>query len=334
MKVSIQEKKNTVNQRESSVKSKYHLHGDSSVSTKRWYVCTAMVSPLSSRRWSGETLVLSMVIVLRHTDIQKPECSKSQPRCSLISTRKQLTGDQTLMHHMQNQPFSLLVSQISSSWVLWVSPSVWRRISSSQSPWGRPSTAICTKHKERESITAEDLMEFIKGPDFPTGGVVYNRADILSAYATGRGSVIMRGKAVIEETNAGRPVIIINELPYQKQRLQASSNKSLTSSLRKSWTVLPKSAMNQIKKVSVSSSSSSVTASLVRSWINSSSSQDSSHRLHTTWLRSRIVVSNQKKLFNLRKSRRIPRTPSRSDQASYCLRTPYRRRTSSHLRRP
>jgi len=71
------------------------------------------------------------------------------------------------------------------------------------------------KHKERESITVDDLMEFIKGPDFPTGGVIYNRADILSAYATGRGSIILRGKAVIEETAAGRPVIIINELPYQ-----------------------------------------------------------------------------------------------------------------------
>ncbi|MBP7806653.1 DNA gyrase subunit A [Candidatus Gracilibacteria bacterium] len=71
------------------------------------------------------------------------------------------------------------------------------------------------KHKDRESITVEHLMDFIKGPDFPTGGVIYNRADILSAYATGRGSIILRGKAVIEETAAGRPVIIINELPYQ-----------------------------------------------------------------------------------------------------------------------
>ena len=70
-------------------------------------------------------------------------------------------------------------------------------------------------HKDRESITVENLMDFIKGPDFPTGGVIYNRADILSAYATGRGSIILRGKAVIEETAAGRPVIIINELPYQ-----------------------------------------------------------------------------------------------------------------------
>lgn len=71
------------------------------------------------------------------------------------------------------------------------------------------------KHADRSGITVEDLMEFIKGPDFPTGGVVYNRADILSAYATGRGSIIVRGKAVIEETSSGRPVIIINELPYQ-----------------------------------------------------------------------------------------------------------------------
>lgn len=70
-------------------------------------------------------------------------------------------------------------------------------------------------HKDRESITVEHLMDFIKGPDFPTGGVIYNRADILSAYATGRGSIVLRGKAVIEETAAGRPVIIINELPYQ-----------------------------------------------------------------------------------------------------------------------
>jgi DNA gyrase subunit A len=88
-------------------------------------------------------------------------------------------------------------------------------------------------HKERETITVEDLMEFIKGPDFPTGGVVYNRADILSAYATGRGSVIMRGKAVIEETAAGRPVIIINELPYQTTP-SSIVEQVLTSSRRKS----------------------------------------------------------------------------------------------------
>ncbi|MDD3120555.1 MAG: DNA gyrase subunit A [Candidatus Gracilibacteria bacterium] len=64
-------------------------------------------------------------------------------------------------------------------------------------------------------ITIEDLMQFVKGPDFPTGGIIYNREDILRAYATGRGSVIMRGKAEITELKNGKSAIVITEVPYQ-----------------------------------------------------------------------------------------------------------------------
>lgn len=64
-------------------------------------------------------------------------------------------------------------------------------------------------------ITIEKLLEFIKGPDFPTGGIVYNRKDIHTAYATGRGSIIMRGRAEIDELKNGRKAIIITEIPYQ-----------------------------------------------------------------------------------------------------------------------
>lgn len=67
----------------------------------------------------------------------------------------------------------------------------------------------------RSNATAEDLMQFIKGPDFPTGASIYDHAEILSAYATGKGRVVMRAKAEIEETKTGRFDIIINELPYQ-----------------------------------------------------------------------------------------------------------------------
>ncbi|MCK9272474.1 DNA gyrase subunit A [Candidatus Gracilibacteria bacterium] len=70
-------------------------------------------------------------------------------------------------------------------------------------------------HPNKEEITIEDLMNFIKGPDFPTGGIIYNKKDILNAYATGRGSVIMRGKASIDEAKNGRVAIIITEVPYQ-----------------------------------------------------------------------------------------------------------------------
>ncbi|MFA5917237.1 MAG: DNA gyrase subunit A [Candidatus Gracilibacteria bacterium] len=70
------------------------------------------------------------------------------------------------------------------------------------------------KVPEIEDVTVEDLMQFIKGPDFPTGGIVYDKDAILQAYSTGRGSVIIRGVASIEETSKGRKYIKISEVPY------------------------------------------------------------------------------------------------------------------------
>lgn len=58
--------------------------------------------------------------------------------------------------------------------------------------------------------TIEDLLEFIKGPDFPTGGIIYNAKDIVQAYTTGRGAVVIRG-----ETNITEKQIIIKEIPFQ-----------------------------------------------------------------------------------------------------------------------
>jgi DNA gyrase subunit A len=60
----------------------------------------------------------------------------------------------------------------------------------------------------------EDLMEFVKGPDFPTGGQIFNLADIKQAYATGRGPIVTRGKAEIIEEKAGTHTIIVTEIPY------------------------------------------------------------------------------------------------------------------------
>jgi len=63
--------------------------------------------------------------------------------------------------------------------------------------------------------TADDLMAFVKGPDFPTGGSILGRAGIMDAYRTGRGSIKMRATAVIEEGARGQMQIIVSELPYQ-----------------------------------------------------------------------------------------------------------------------
>ena len=66
-----------------------------------------------------------------------------------------------------------------------------------------------------EDVTVDDLMKFVLGPDFPTGGMIVGTEGILSAYGTGRGRIVMRGIAHIEETKAGRYQINITEIPYQ-----------------------------------------------------------------------------------------------------------------------
>ncbi|HUC33586.1 MAG TPA: DNA gyrase subunit A [Ilumatobacteraceae bacterium] len=63
--------------------------------------------------------------------------------------------------------------------------------------------------------TSDDLMQFVKGPDFPTGGSILGRAGIIEAYRTGRGSVKMRATAAIEEGKRGQMQIVVSELPYQ-----------------------------------------------------------------------------------------------------------------------
>jgi len=69
---------------------------------------------------------------------------------------------------------------------------------------------------ENPEITIIELMEFIKGPDFPTGALILGRSGIKSAYETGRGSVVMRGKCdIIDLGRAGKQAIIITEIPYQ-----------------------------------------------------------------------------------------------------------------------
>ena len=67
---------------------------------------------------------------------------------------------------------------------------------------------------QNPELTALDLMDYIKGPDFPTGGFILGRHGIRQAYATGRGSVTMRAKTEIEE-NGNKARILVHQLPYQ-----------------------------------------------------------------------------------------------------------------------
>ncbi len=68
---------------------------------------------------------------------------------------------------------------------------------------------------DHPEATPDDLMQFVKGPDFPTGGTILGRAGIMDAYRTGRGSIKMRAKATIEEGKRGQMQVLVTELPYQ-----------------------------------------------------------------------------------------------------------------------
>jgi DNA gyrase subunit A len=68
---------------------------------------------------------------------------------------------------------------------------------------------------DNPDASVEDLCQFVKGPDFPTGGIIYNEKDIKEAYGTGKGGIVMRGKAEIEELKGDKFQIVISEIPYQ-----------------------------------------------------------------------------------------------------------------------
>ena len=68
---------------------------------------------------------------------------------------------------------------------------------------------------DNKDATTENLLEYIQGPDFPTGGIIFNKKDIHHAYATGKGAVVTRGVAEIVEDKKGAPSIIISSIPFR-----------------------------------------------------------------------------------------------------------------------
>ncbi len=78
---------------------------------------------------------------------------------------------------------------------------------------GEVCDAICA-YIDNPDITTEELMEYVKGPDFPTGGIIMGRQGIVDAYSTGRGRVVVRAKTDIEVADNGRETIVVTEIPY------------------------------------------------------------------------------------------------------------------------
>jgi len=73
---------------------------------------------------------------------------------------------------------------------------------------------------DNNNITPEEILHFIKGPDFPTGGIIYGEQGIRDALETGRGRIVVRGRTEIELTHSGRECIIVSEIPYMVNKAE------------------------------------------------------------------------------------------------------------------
>jgi len=73
---------------------------------------------------------------------------------------------------------------------------------------------------DNPEITTDELLHFVKGPDFPTGGIIYGEQGIRDAIETGRGRIVVRGKTEIEITHSGRECIIVTEIPYMVNKAE------------------------------------------------------------------------------------------------------------------
>ncbi len=73
---------------------------------------------------------------------------------------------------------------------------------------------------DHDDVTTEDLLKFVQGPDFPTGGIIFNAKDIAHAYATGRGGVTVRGEADITEGKSGGTEIVVTSIPYRVNKAE------------------------------------------------------------------------------------------------------------------
>ena len=89
-----------------------------------------------------------------------------------------------------------------------------------------PSEIItaCCKYIENPEISPDELIQYVKGPDFPTGGIIVGNSGIKSAYLTGKGSILIRGKTSVETTKKNRESIIISEIPFAVKKSQLIEN--------------------------------------------------------------------------------------------------------------
>jgi len=193
---------------------KYHPHGDSSVyeAMVRMAQDFSLRYPLVNGQWNFGSMDWDSAASMRYTEAKMTKMAEFM----LSDIEKETVEFRDNYDSTEKEPTVLptRVPNLLMNWVMWIA--VW--MATNIPPHNLTELLDAIKYilnsENPDEITVEDLMQFIKWPDFPTGWIVYDREAILTAYSTGRGSVIIRWVATIEQNNKWRNIIRISEVPY------------------------------------------------------------------------------------------------------------------------
>ncbi|MBI2638091.1 DNA gyrase subunit A [Candidatus Peregrinibacteria bacterium] len=191
---------------------KYHPHGDTAVydSMVRMAQTFAMRYPLVNGQGNFGSIDGDSAAAMRYTEAKMERIAEEM----LADIEKQTVNFRDNYDGTRKEP-EVLPAKIPQLLLNGVS-GIAVGMATSIPPHNLGETIDAIIHlAENGDATIEELMEFIKGPDFPTAGIIYDKKAIAAMYMNGRGGVVMRAKAEIVERKTGRFDIVVTEIPYQ-----------------------------------------------------------------------------------------------------------------------
>ncbi|QQG45826.1 MAG: DNA gyrase subunit A [Candidatus Niyogibacteria bacterium] len=194
------------------VMGKYHPHGDAAIydTLVRMAQPWAMRYPLINGQGNFGNIDGDSAAAMRYTEARMSSISSEM----LKDIEKETVDFQPTYDGTRQEP-KLLPSAIPQL-LLNGSLGIAVGMATNIPPHNLNEVVSATRHLiDHPKATTEDLVKFVQGPDFPTGGLIFNKDEIHQAYATGRGGVINRGEAEIVEKKQGQFQIIVSSIPYQ-----------------------------------------------------------------------------------------------------------------------
>ncbi len=194
---------------------KYHPHGDSAVyeSMVRMVQDFSLRYPMIDGQWNFWSMDWDNAAAMRYTEAKMTKLAEFM----LSDIEKETIDFKDNYDSTRKEPTVLpaRVPNLLMNWVMGIAVGMATNIPPHNLWELIDAIEYLLKSDSTEEISIEDLMKFIKWPDFPTGWIIYDKESILTAYSTGRWSVKMRWVAEIEENSKGRSIINISEIPYQ-----------------------------------------------------------------------------------------------------------------------